>query len=190
MLIGIGFGWRARMHPIAETIPCALATCGRAIALLVRSFDLSSLRGVRPGRGGAIAVIAAAALLWPAPPALADFVQQGLKLVGSGSGQSNQGISVALSADGNTAIVGGLTDSGIVGAAWVFTRSGGVWTQQGPKLVASDAVGPQAQQGSAVALSADGNTAIVGGRGDSNFVGAAWVYTRSGGVWKIGRAHV
>ena len=36
------------------------------------------------------------------------------------------------------------------------------FTQQGPKLVGSDAVG-QAVQGSGVALSADGNTAIVGG---------------------------
>ena len=48
------------------------------------------------------------------------------------------------------------------GAAWVWTRSGGVWTQQGPKLVGSGAVG-SAAQGYSVSLSADGNTAIVGG---------------------------
>jgi hypothetical protein len=54
------------MHPITETIPRVLATCGRAMSLLVRSFDLSSLRGIRPRGGGAIAAIAAAALLWPA----------------------------------------------------------------------------------------------------------------------------
>src|SRR5262245_28172708 len=155
MIVGIGLAWRGWMHPIAVAILCALAQCSRYSRPLPGLLTL------------------AAALLWPAQPSLADFVQQGPKLVGSGSGQSNQGISVALSADGNTAIVGGLTDSGIVGAAWVFTRSGGEWTQQGPKLVANDAVGPQSQQGSAVALSADGNTAIVGGRGDSNFVGAA-----------------
>jgi hypothetical protein len=36
------------------------------------------------------------------------FFQQGLKLVGTGAvGSTNQGMSVALSADGNTAIVGG-----------------------------------------------------------------------------------
>jgi hypothetical protein len=101
-------------------------------------------------------------------------------------------MSVALSADGNTAIVGGPCDGGSsggcgtnipgVGAAWVYTRSGGVWTQQGPKLVGTGAVG-QAGQGSGVALSADGNTAIVGGYGDNSNTGAAWVYTRSGGVW-------
>jgi hypothetical protein len=36
---------------------------------------------------------------------------------------------VALSFDGNTAIVGGLDDAN-VGAAWVYTRTAGVWTQQ------------------------------------------------------------
>ncbi len=30
-----------------------------------------------------------------------------------------------------------------VGAAWVYTRSGGVWSQQGPKLVGTGAVGPR-----------------------------------------------
>ena len=48
----------------------------------------------------------------------------------------------------------------------MFTRSGGVWTQQGKKLVGADAVG-SARQGMSVALSADGNTTIVGGPGDN-----------------------
>jgi hypothetical protein len=33
-------------------------------------------------------------------------------------------LSVALSADGNTAIVGGRRDNSDTGAAWAFTRSG------------------------------------------------------------------
>jgi hypothetical protein len=105
--------------------------------------------------------------------------QQGSKLVGTGAvGDAVQGASVALSADGNTAIVGGYSDSSDAGAIWVFTRSGGVWSQQGSKLVGTGAVGA-AYQGHSVALSADGNTAMVGGNGD-NFVGAVWVFTRSG----------
>jgi uncharacterized protein (TIGR03437 family) len=113
----------------------------------------------------------------------AQFVQQGGKLVGTGVvGYSLQGSSVALSADGSTAIVGGPDDNGYAGAVWVYTRSAGVWTQQGGKLVAADTAG-KAQQGVSLALSADGNTAIVGGPGDNNQAGAAWVYTRSGSVW-------
>jgi hypothetical protein len=106
------------------------------------------------------------------------WTQQG-KPVGAGAvGLALQGISAALSADGNTAIVGGFGD-GANGAAWVFTRSGGVWTQQGSKLVGTGAVG-NAGQGLSVALSADGNTAIVGGRRDNSDTGAAWAFTRSG----------
>jgi hypothetical protein len=113
------------------------------------------------------------------------WTQQGPKLVGAGAGGSfaHQGDSVALSADGNTALVGGGDDdSGVLGAAWVFTRSGGVWTQQGPKLVGTGAAGPT-RQGVSVGMSADGSTAIVGGPWDNDGVGAAWVFTRSGGVW-------
>jgi len=110
--------------------------------------------------------------------------QQGSKLVGTGAvGLANQGISVSLSADGNTAIVGGNNDHGGAGAAWVYTRSGGVWNQQGAKLVGTGAVGTVVYQGTSVALSGDGNTAIVGGPEDNHQAGAAWMYTRSGGIW-------
>jgi hypothetical protein len=109
------------------------------------------------------------------------WIQQGNKLVGKGAhgegdplGALGQGMSVALSADGDTAIIGAWRAD----AAWVFTRSGGVWTQQGNKLVGSSAVG-SARQGISVALSADGNTAIVGGWSDNNRAGATWVFTRS-----------
>ena len=114
------------------------------------------------------------------------WTQQGSKLVGTdtdlGINGSYQGGSVSISADGNTAIVGGNTDNGNVGAAFVYTRSAGVWTQQGNKLVATDTIG-LASQGISVALSADGNTALVGGSYDNNGVGATFVYTRSAGVW-------
>jgi hypothetical protein len=115
------------------------------------------------------------------------WTQQGTKLVPSGVpgfGFAGQGYSVALSADGNTAIIGGPYDDNtkFTGAAWVWTRNAGVWTQQGPKLFGSGAVG-SAQQGVSVSISADGNTAIVGGDADNGGAGAAWVWTRSGEVW-------
>jgi antibiotic biosynthesis monooxygenase (ABM) superfamily enzyme len=109
----------------------------------------------------------------------------GTKLVGTGAvGNARQGVSVALSADGSTAIVGGVEDKSYSGAAWVYSRSGTVWTQQANKLVGTDAIG-SAGQGHSVALSADGNTAIVGGLADNRVRGAAWVYRRSGGVATI-----
>ena len=61
-----------------------------------------------------------AALLFSSQLAQAQFTQQGPKLVGTGAvGNAFQGYSVALSADGNTAIVGGPTDNSAAGAAWV-----------------------------------------------------------------------
>ena len=92
------------------------------------------------------------------------------------------GWSVGMSADGNTAIVGGPGDNGSNGAAWIFAQSNGVWSQVGARLIGSGAVG-NAEQGYAVALSADGLTAIVGGWADNSALGAAWVFHWSGTAW-------
>lgn len=87
------------------------------------------------------------------------------------------GQSVALSGDGNTAIAGNPQYNDAVGAAWVFTRSGGAWTQRGPTLIGNGIVG-DAMQGSSVALSGDGNTALVGAANDNDGVGAALVFAQ------------
>src|SRR3984957_8126112 len=119
-----------------------------------------------------------------AQPAQAQYIQQGQKLIGTnGSTDGLQGYSDALSADSNTVLVGGPYDNGQAGAVWFYTRTGGVWSQQGSKLTVTDNVS-NARFGWAVALSADGNTALIGGPADNTtFGGAAWVFTRSGGVW-------
>jgi hypothetical protein len=127
------------------------------------------------------------------------WTQQGAKLVGdctsscahegtgetTGAGMAGDfGISVALSADGNTALIGAENDAND-GAAWVFTRTGGEWAQQGSKLTGNEEVG-EGRFGFSVALSGDGNTALIGGYGDGGSateLGAAWVFTRTGGVW-------
>jgi hypothetical protein len=114
----------------------------------------------------------------------------GLELTPSGeagAGVSEVGASVALSADGATALLGGPAD-GIgpgqdPGAAWVFTKSSGPWTQQGPKLTGSEESGTKSEFGAAVALSADGDTALVGAPEESSRVGAAFAFVRSGTIW-------
>jgi hypothetical protein len=98
-------------------------------------------------------------------------------------GNAEFGAAVALSGDGKTAVIGGPADNKGAGAAWVFIRTGSTWTQQGAKLVGSGEVA-EARFGGSVALSADGNTALIGGYGDNGGVGAAWVFTRSGSTWK------
>jgi hypothetical protein len=112
------------------------------------------------------------------------------KLLASDPAFTDQfGWSVALSADGNTAILGAnLEDTSPTsnqGAAYIFTRSGSTWTQQA-KLLASDRANND-NFGSAVALSANGNTALIGARTESTGAttsqGAAYVFTRSGSTW-------
>ncbi len=104
------------------------------------------------------------------------------ELVGSDAiGAAGQGASVALSRDGNTALVGGPHDNNGAGAAWVFIRTAGVWTQQA-KLIGTNAVG-LADQGWAVALSFNGNRALDRRTRDNNNAGAAWLFRRVQGVW-------
>jgi lipocalin len=113
------------------------------------------------------------------------WTQQGEKLLGAGeSGYDEFGASVALSADGSTAVIGGWLDNGDRGAVWIFTRSGSTWTQQGEKLTAPEE-GESGYFGISVAVSADGSTILVGGGGPSFEVGAAWVFTRSGASWGL-----
>ena len=82
------------------------------------------------------------------------------------------GWSIAISGDGNTAIVGAFGAN----SAYIFTRSGTSWSEQQKIQAASDLFGRS------VSMSDDGNTAIVGAPGDYP-AGAAYIFTRSGTTW-------
>ncbi len=87
--------------------------------------------------------------------------------------------------DGDTALIGayGDDDNGSSsGSVYVFTRSGGMWTEQA-KLTASDGA-PSDVFGYSLALF--GDTALIGAPvDDDNGIGSgsAYVFTRSGEVW-------
>ncbi len=91
----------------------------------------------------------------------ANWAQQAELTASDPSYDTLFGNAVATSASGNTVIVGDPGECGYglknceQGAAYVFTRSGSIWTQQ-----AELRGGPGF--GGAVALSSDGNTALVG----------------------------
>jgi hypothetical protein len=94
----------------------------------------------------------------------------------------NFGLSVALSADGSTALIGAASTVGnpFSGAAYVFTRSGTTWSLL-QELTASDAAAGDVF-GASVALSADGDTALIGAP-FKNSQGVAYVFTLSGSTW-------
>ena len=143
--------------------------------------------------------------------ALAPNLTQAIGYVKSSNTGINENISsVAMSADGNTLAMGAYGEdsnaTGIggnqadnsapdSGAVYVFTRSGGVWSQQA--YVKASNTDPGDSFGISVALSADGNTLAVGAIGEDNIArgignqadnsfqnaGAVYVFTRSSGTW-------
>jgi hypothetical protein len=123
-----------------------------------------------------------------------NWVQQGKMLKGAGevsaggssATEAGFGHSVALSASGDTALVGAWRDDGAVGAVWVFERSGSSWVQQGGKLTGGGEEIGEGEFGDSLALSADGETAMIGGTSDSTGVeaiGAAWSFVHTSGGW-------
>ena len=96
------------------------------------------------------------------------------------SGYAGQGYSVFVTANGNRAISGAPFDNGNNGAAFVFSETNGVWSENGSKITVSDNIGA-AQFGSSVSASADGTTLAVGGPADNSGNGAVWIFTRGAG---------
>ncbi|MCF7695940.1 FG-GAP repeat protein [Mycetohabitans sp. B2] len=113
------------------------------------------------------------------------------KLTASDKAQGDYfGESVAISGDGQTVVVGalvsdpdGLTDAG---AAYVFTREGGKWTEQ-KKMTALDKA-EDYMFGISVAISGDGQTVVVGahksGSDNEVVVGAAYMFHQVDSEWE------
>jgi len=112
---------------------------------------------------------------------------QQAKLTASDAAASDYfGVSVSVS--GDTAVIGangddhaGGTDAG---SAYVFVRSGGVWTQQA-KLTASDAA---ASDVFGFSVSVSGDTAVIGANYDDHAgggnAGSAYVFVKPSGGWQ------
>ncbi|HQZ81738.1 MAG TPA: FG-GAP repeat protein [Pyrinomonadaceae bacterium] len=113
------------------------------------------------------------------------WTQQAQLTATSGPPGGQFGYSVSIS--GDTAIVGAYKDDPFAntdrGSAYVFTRSGSIWTQQA-QLIASDGVAGDGFGGS-VAIS--GDVAVVGAYADAvgsnGNQGSAYIFTRSGTTW-------
>jgi hypothetical protein len=87
------------------------------------------------------------------------------------------GWSVAVS--GSTAVVGAPYADSYTGAAYVFGKVDGTWTQEAELTATDGAVGDDF--GWSVAIS--GTTVVIGAPGHYYGIGAAYVYTDTGGTW-------
>lgn len=101
-------------------------------------------------------------------------------------GAAGDGLGRSVAISGDTAIVGAPgagPAEGRPGAAYVYTRSGGAWTER-QVITASDGAAGDSF-GASVTMS--GDTAVIGAPGDDTpgtpVTGAAYVFVRSGGIW-------
>jgi len=107
------------------------------------------------------------------------WLQQQKLLAIDGDDAEYFGTAVAMSA--NTVLVGSTLDDA-VGSAQVFERSAGLWGSPVKLLASGGADGDMF----GVAVSIDGDTALIGASGDATHgdsAGAAYIFVRSGGLW-------
>jgi hypothetical protein len=111
------------------------------------------------------------------------WTQQAKLTAADGAGYDYYGYSLSLS--GDSLAVGAYADDdqgSSSGSVYVYTRTGGVWTQQA-KLTASDG---ESDDWFGYSLSLSGDSLAVGAFGDDDQgsgSGSAYVFTRSGGAW-------
>ncbi len=114
-------------------------------------------------------------------------VQQALQLPqGLSSGSTPDPV---LSFDGNTALIGAPgyhrpgCEPSSCGAGFVYVRSNNTWTME--QMLLAPSFEPNANLGTGVALSGDGQTALLGDRYVNQATGAAYIFTRSGSTWSF-----
>jgi FG-GAP repeat len=108
------------------------------------------------------------------------------RLLPDAGGAFSDAFGFSVSISGDTVLIGDWEDDELgnnSGAAYIFTRSGGDWTQV-EKLVSDDVT--DANFGLSVSI--DGDIAVVGNISDSTIAsvaGSAYVYTRDTGAWTL-----
>ena len=121
--------------------------------------------------------------VWGNATASVDHRVETAKLTASDAAANDEfGISVAV--DGDTIVVGAHQNDADdqdnnEGAAYVFTKVSGVWSQKA-KLIASDGA---ANDEFGISVAVDGDTAVIGARQGDAKNGAAYVFTKVSGVW-------
>jgi len=128
------------------------------------------------GTGSEIDVYTGSGATWTLQQAIAAPAD----LVGPGGGFGGAIGTVAVS--GSTLVVGDNTEGSTAagaGAAWVYTRSGGVWSESA-KLT-----GVAGGDGFGNSVGIDGGELIVGAPLGNGTLGAAYVYSGSGSAWSL-----
>ncbi len=129
----------------------------------------------------AVAVVAIASLVAPAPAAIANPYGSPGSLSDVHSSGGGLGQSVSISTDGRVAVVGEPNYNGGAGSALVYSNSEGAWSFV-TRLEPTGEIGA-GHFGAAVSMDGGGETLVVGAPDDNGGVGSAWVFALSDGTW-------
>ncbi|WP_298162140.1 putative Ig domain-containing protein, partial [Brevundimonas sp.] len=168
--------WSQQARLVPAEAPELNDALGTSIAISGDTVAVGAIGRITSGRNsGAVYVFTRSGTTWT----------QQAKLVNTdATGTDRFGINLDI--DGDTLVVGAhqADDGGVnnSGSVYVFTRSGGVWSQQA-ELTAADRLASD-NLGYSVAIS--GDTVIAGAYSEDSLgslSGAAYVFTRSGTIW-------
>jgi hypothetical protein len=107
-----------------------------------------------------------------------DFWTEQDKLLSS-AGTSGDFFGCSVSIDGNHAVIGAYGDNGGTGSAYIFIRSGTIWTEA-QKLTASDG---EAGDHFGSSVSIHENLVIIGAYGDDGGTGSAYIFNGTSTTW-------
>jgi hypothetical protein len=198
------FGWKIVLRPCQLIAAVLLGIFGVAAGAQAQAFSSTVIQV--PGSsffGGAVSMSAdgQTALIGAGNEGRAYiFVRDGGAWVEQArlpaAGLSGQGFGrvVALSADGTVALVANYNEVACpdspypCGAVYIYVHAGGTWTQQA-RLTPPYFFDFEFNFGTALALSADGSTVLVGRPGDDCVHqpcrGVVFVYERQAGTWNL-----
>ncbi|MFS4460524.1 beta strand repeat-containing protein [Bdellovibrio sp. HCB2-146] len=186
----VGSGTNGRVS--SDSFGRSVAINGDTVAIGVSAQDYDAAGANVLSSAGAVYVFARSAGTWS--------LQQKITPTGTNSriSSDNFGVSVAVSgdvlavgADGQDFDESGANSVTSAGAAWVFTRSAGVWSQQ-KKLVATGTNARNNSDGFGGSIATNGSVIVVGAQGHAydalganqlGGAGAAFIFTGSGATW-------
>lgn len=183
LVVTLGSAAQATPSPASSRTRVAATTSGPPSQLFAADGQNGDAFGWSVSISGSTAVVGApyaqdgAGVVYVFTDAGGTWTQEAELTASDGMPGDRFGWSVWIS--GSTIVVGAPYAYYEVGAAYVFTDSGGTWTQQA-KLTASDSGGGDKFGYSVVASAA---TVVVGADGHDATEGAAYVFTDTGGTW-------
>jgi hypothetical protein len=202
-----GSAWGQQGYLKASNTDTAVLAADQFGAVLALSADGNTLAVGAAGEDGSGNALSGSGAAYVFVRSGSSWSEQRLIRASNAEANDRFGISLALSGDGNTLVVGANGEDGNnntaqeVGAVYVYTRSGITWSLQDVLRVSSPT--PMLRLGTSLALSADGDTVAVAANAESGgtigingganelapFSGAVYLFTRRSTAWNL-RAYV